>query len=149
MGALQAHGISAQLPSGFEGQIFQRQMSPPEVARPVAQFATFALPIQVGDFGGGAVNLMGPGDIFVVLFQYGPESLGTALFARQGMPRQLGTGDFRPFTLRRGLPGQSGTQWFFTESGKPFTLYAVLGSHLARAQLVPRLNALLQGVTVT
>jgi len=149
MGALQAHGISAQLPSGFEGQIFQRQATGAEVARPVAQFATFALPPQVGDFGGGAVNLMGPSDIFVVLFQYGPESTGTALFARQGMPRQLGTGDFHPFTLRRGLPGQSGTQWFFTESGKPFTLYAVLGNHLSRAQLVPQLNALLQGIAVT
>lgn len=148
MGTLRAHGITAQLPGGFEGQIFRRQVVAGEVAHPVAQFATVALPAQVGDFGGGVVNLMGSSDIFAVLFQYGPESLGKALFARQGMPRQLATSDFRPFTLRRGMPGQSGTQWFFTEAGKPFTLYAVLGSHRARAQLVPRLNGLLQNISV-
>ena len=148
MGTLRAHGIAAALPAGFEGQIFRRPATGGAVSRPVAQFATFALPSQVGDFGGGVVDRMGPQDVFAALFEYGPESLGTALFARQGMPRRLGTGDFRPFTLRRGLPGQSGTQWFFTESGRPFTLYAVLGSHAARAQLVPKLNVLLGGVAV-
>jgi hypothetical protein len=148
MRALRAHGIAAVLPGGFEGQIFRRQLTDRAVTMPVAQFATFPLPAQVGDFGGGAVDLMGPSDVFVVLFEYGPESLGRALFARKGMPRQLGARDFRRFTLRRGLPGQSGTQWFFTEADRPFTLYVVLGSHLGRVQLLPRLNALLEGITV-
>ena len=147
MGGLQAHGIAARLPGRFEGQIFRRQ-STGTVAMPVAQFATFPLPAQIGDFGGGAVELMDPTDIFVVLFEYGPESLGRALFARRGMPRQLGSSDFQPFTLRRGLLGQSGTQWFFTEAGRPFTLYAVLGSHVGRARLLPELNLLLLGITV-
>ena len=40
-------------------------------------------------------------------------------------------------TLRRGLPGQSGTQWFFTEAGRPFSFYAVLGSHALRAGAGP------------
>jgi hypothetical protein len=51
--------------------------------------------------------------------------------------------------LRRGLGGQSGTQWFFTESGRAFTFYAVLGSHARRGTLVPRVNALLDGLAVT
>lgn len=148
MPTLQAHGITAALPGGFEGQILRRPASAGVVTMPVAQFATFPLPAGVGDFGGGAVDLMGTSDIFAVLFEYGPESLGTALFARSGMPRQLGPLDFRPFTLRRGLPGQSGTQWFFTEAGRAFTLYVVLGSHVQRRQLLPRVNALLQGITV-
>ena len=46
-------------------------------------------------------------------------------------------------TLRRGIPGQSGTQWFFTEAGRPFSFYAVLGSHALRPALVPRVNTLL------
>ena len=123
----------------------------PGVTRPVAHFATFALPADVaavGDFGSGAVTLMGPDDIFAVLFEYGPESTGRALFARQGMPRMLGPDDFRPMTLRRGLGNQSGTQWFFTESGRPFTLYAVLGHHGRRFSLVPRLNSLLHALQV-
>lgn len=149
MTTLSAHGISANLPSGFEGRIFQRSAIGGEVARPVAHFATFPLPADIADFGGGAVNLMAPQDIFSVLFEYGPESLGTALFARNGMPRQLTTQDFSTITLRRGMPSQSGTQWFFTESGRPFTLYVVLGNHAQRASLVPRVNALLGNVDVS
>ena len=110
---------------------------------PVAQFATFPLPDDVGDFGGGAVNLMGPGDVYATLFEYGPESLGKRLFARQGRPTDLWRRDFSPMTLRRGLGGQSGTQRFFTESDRPFSFYAVLGSHVLRNTLVPKVNALL------
>jgi hypothetical protein len=146
--ALFAHGIGAGLPKGFEGRIFKRQGSGIEVANAVAQFATFALPEEVGDFGGGAVNLMGNDDIFTVLFEYGPDSLGTRLFAHQGLPRNLATSDFQPHVLRRGLTGQSGTQWFFTEAGRPFTLYSVLGSHARRSILVPKVNQLLEGLAV-
>ena len=66
----------------------------------------------------------------------------------RGCRGPLDTSDFKPYVLRRGLNGQSGTQWFFTESGRPFTLYAVLGSHARRSVLVPRVNQLLKGLTV-
>jgi len=145
---LQAHGIAAGLPGGFEGRIFKRLGTGPEMPFAVAHFATFALPDEVGDFGGGAVTLMGNNDIFASLFEYGPGSAGAQLFARQGMPRDLSTTQFLPYVLRRGLTGQSGTQWFFTEAGRPFTLYVVLGSHARRAALVPRVNGLLAGLTI-
>ena len=148
MPTLFAHGIGAGLPTGFEGRIFKRQGSGIGVANAVAQFASFALPDEVGDFGGGAVNLMGNDDVFAVLFEYGPDSVGTRLFAHQGLPGPLSTSDFQPHVLRRGLTGQSGTQWFFTEAGRPFTFYAVLGSHARRSLLVPRVNQLLEGVSV-
>jgi hypothetical protein len=149
MARLRAHGIAATLPEGFEGRIFVRPNLEGEDTYSVAHFATFPLPEGVGDFGGGAVTLMGSDDIFAVLFEYGPESVGTALFARQGLQRSLGMGDFRPTLLRRGVGGQSGTQWFFTESGRPFTFYAVLGSHARRNILVPRVNTLLGSLAVS
>ena len=52
-------------------------------------------------------------------------------------------------TLRRGIPGQSGTQWFFTEAGRPFSFYAVLGSHALRPALVPHVNTLLSSLTLS
>jgi len=149
MAMLRAHGIAAKLPDGFEGRIFVRPPLAGESSHPVAHFATFPLPADVGDFGGGAVTLMGSDDIFAVLFEYGPESVGKALFARQGMQRSLSSDDFRSMLLRRGLGGQSGTQWFFTEAGRPFTFYAVLGSHARRSALVPRVNALLAALSVS
>ncbi len=152
MGVLTAHGISVRLPAGFEARIFQREDAVVdgalEVSRPIAQFATFPIPPTTADFGGGAVTLMGPDDIFAVLFEYGPESLGRRLFTRSGMPRELQAGDFRPYTLKRGIGGHVGTQWFFTESNRPFTLYAVLGSIARRPVLVARLNQLLQNLAI-
>jgi hypothetical protein len=148
MAWLTGAGVSVSLPRGFEGRIFQREAADGAVTYPVAHFATFPLPADTADFGGGVPATMGPTDIFAVLFQYGPESLGQALFARPGLPRTLSPDHFQPYTLRRGAAGQSGTQWFFTENGKPFTFYAVLGSHALRATLVPRVNVLLSGISV-
>lgn len=147
MATIRAHGIAVRLPPGFEGRIFVR---PATVGRayPVAQVATFAIPDDVGDFGSGAVTLMGPTDVFATLFEYGPESLGTALFARQGRPASLTPRHFSASLLRRSLPGQSGTQWFFTEAGRPFSFYAVLGSHARSHLLVPQVNTLLASVSV-
>lgn len=148
MATLEAQGISARLPAGFDGRIFRRATAGPEVALPVAQFATFKIPPDTGDFGLSAVALMSTYDAFVVLFEYGQESLGRALFARRGMPRRLSPGHFQPHTLRRGRSGQAGTQLFFTESGRPFTLYAVLGSFDERFSVVPRVNSLLGRITL-
>ena len=56
------------------------------VTYPVGQFATFPIPDDIGDFGSGAVTSMGPADVFASLFEYGPESLGTALFRARAVP---------------------------------------------------------------
>lgn len=145
---LTAHGIRADLPDGFEGRIFRRVGSGIEQSYSISHFATFSVPDQIGDFGSGAVTLMRENDIFVVLFEYGPESATTPLFAHPGLPRALTPEHFAPYVLRRGIGGQSGTQWFFTEAERPFTLYVVLGSHARRRTLVPRVNALLEQIVV-
>jgi hypothetical protein len=162
MAVLNAHGIEAALPAGCGGRIFVRSAAggagasgragdtagDGAAARPVAQFATFAIDHHTPDFGGSTAATMRPSDVFTVLFEYGPESVGRALFAHQGMPRDLRAEHFKPFVLRRGNPAQSGSQWFFTEAGRPFTLYAVVGSHALRHVLVPKVNAILATVRI-
>jgi hypothetical protein len=145
---IRAHGIAAQLPRRFEGRIFVRPASV-GASYPVGQFATFPIPDDIGDFGSGAVNLMGPDDVFATLFEFGPESLGTALFSSQGLPSPLSPDDFSPVRLRRGIPGQSGTQRFFAEAGRPFSFYAVLGSHVRRNALVPSVNELISSLFIS
>jgi hypothetical protein len=149
MTTIGAHGLGALLPVGFEGRIFVRPAPPGATTYPVAQFATFPIPDDVGDFGSGAVTLMRAGDVFATLFEYGPESVGTKLFAQQGRPRDLTPRHFSTTLLRRGIPGQSGTQWFFTEAGRPFSFYAVLGNHALGQALVPRVNELLRQLTIS
>lgn len=142
--------MAVELPPGWEGEIGNDAAlaSSPEVRRAtVSHFANFPLPAERADFGAGAVDVMGPGDVFVALFEYGPESAGKALFGNEGMPR-IGPRDFDRNALQHGIAGQSGLQRFFTLGGRPFCLYVVVGSHLDRADVVPQVNALLDAIQV-
>jgi hypothetical protein len=154
---LEATGIRMELPRGWEGRVRTRDEAVAGVARTAAtgrpapmtvSAANFALPQTLGDFGGGAVEAMTSRDLFLTLFEYGPESAGTALFAREGMPRRLRPDDLDPSTLRTPLPGMSGAQFFFTEAGRPLCLYVAVGSHLRRLRTLPVLTGILQTVQI-
>jgi hypothetical protein len=140
MARLQQEGMEIDLPTGWEGRIFARPPRPGERTNHLLHAANFALPGDAGDYGGGAVELMRTGNIFVSLVDFGPESANTPLFAHQGLPLPIRTDQFDPNTLQRTLPGQSGTQLFFTAGGRGYCLYIVLGSHLLRGRLVPVVN---------
>src|SRR3546814_3284257 len=114
----------------------------------VVTAANFALPPNLGDFGGGAVEVMRTQDLFLTLFEDGPDSVGTPLFATEGMPRVLRPADLDPMTLRTPLPGMSGAQFFFTENGRPFCLYVAVGSHLRRFRTLPLMSQILQTVEI-
>ena len=158
-------GIRLELPRGWEGRVRTRGPEPeagsgsasalrtaaadrtgPTPA--VVAAANFALPQDLGDFGGGAVEVMRSQDLFLTLFEYGPESVGAPLFERVGVPRVLRPADLDPWTLRTPLPGMSGTQVFFTEAGRPFCLYVAVGSHLRRFRTLPVISGILQSVEV-
>lgn len=149
-------GVELELPTGWEGEIFTRAADPvrglstghaEEVARNVIHVANFALPRERGDFGSGAVELMNSGAILLVLFEHGPESVDTPLFAKKGVP-VLQPGEFHPQQMQRTLSGQSGRQIFFNEGGRAFCLYAVLGSHRRRDVLVPLANEVLTSLVI-
>src|SRR5207302_8852974 len=82
--SLAAHGLALGVPPGWEGRIQRRAISlTQERTRAVVHLANFALPEQRDDFGGGLTPAMRSPDVFVVLFEYGPESLGAPLFASE------------------------------------------------------------------
>jgi hypothetical protein len=158
---LAAHGIAANLPDGWEGSIasedqeritaqmhaFGTSPQAPETL-PVAHFATFGLPAVRSDFGGAVVTGMGPDDVFVSLLEYAPEEAGSELFSRQGMPWRLDARDFSPRMLQRGVRGQSGLQVFFTERGRAFCLYIVLGAAARAERLVRRAEQVLATIQI-
>lgn len=140
--AVRAHGIEVSPPTGWEAEIYHRAPEPGEQTHPILHAGTFPLPNRRGDFGSGAVDVMGPDDVLVVLFEYEPEAAGQPLFARQGIPVPTAD-DFSRRALQRTLPGQSGWQSFFTFGERAFCLYVVLGSHHRRRVLLPQVHALL------
>ncbi len=142
---MRLHGLEVDVPQGWDGEIYRRSELPdPQggTSLPVVHLANFPLPAERGDFGSGAVERMRPDNVFISLAEFGPESVGTALFAHQGMPL-VQAADFDPNQMQRPLQGQSGSQYFFTMNGRPFVLYVALGSHARRHELVPEVNHLL------
>jgi hypothetical protein len=102
----------------------------------------------MADFGSDAVERLGPADALVVLFEYEPASSGTALFALQGVPRPLDPDAFSTNVLQRPLANQAGVQLFFSEQGRAFCLYVVLGSYQRRHEVVPGVNRVLETIRI-
>ena len=157
------HGLRATLPPRWEARLYRRERPDEpawrgvhpdayghldEVSHPVLHLANFALPPRRGDFGTGAVELMGAEHAFVAVVEFDGEEAGRALFAGAGLPRPE-LRDFAPNALQRRLPGQLGWQRFCTERGRPFSVYAVLGSRQHAARLVDEVRRVLDRVEVT
>jgi len=159
---LRAHGIRAELPSGWEGRITQLAPSmptnaalrsgaaeiPAEVTRPFAHFANMALPPNTNAFGGGAVEHLGAEHSLICLIEYSEECAGTALFNKHRLPKKLSPRDFNRRGLQRIIPGQAGSQTFLTEAGRPFCLYVVVGSYRRLSTLTRQVNTVLRGIHV-
>ena len=107
---------------------------------PVLHVSTRPLPETVGDFGSGAVEALGPEDVFVALIEYGSDLADTGLFERQGVPR-LAPSQFGTNRMPREIVGRSASQHFFSVGGRAFCLFTVLGSHSRRMGTVPKAAA--------
>ena len=148
MRRLAAGGVAVDLPAGWDGQIrtVEPSLAGPATASPadrrasaatpsILHAASFALPAERGDYGSGAVEIMGGSDVLICLLEHEAEAAGTALFAREGLPR-LTPQQFSPQSMQRAIPGLAGTQHFFQLGGRPFCLYVVVGSWATRGPLV-------------
>lgn len=145
---LEHAGVVVDLPPGWEARARTQPPSQPGTrGNLLLHAATVPLPAQRGDFGSGVVELLGPDDVFVSLFEYDERDAARALFAATGLPVPRPS-DFSPAVLQRTQLGHSGAQWFFAVDGRPFCLHAVLGSHSRRAPGAVRLAALLARTSV-
>ncbi len=114
------HGISIDLPVGWEGLIYRRKEG-----HPILHAGSFALPEGDGDFGTGAIDAMGPKDVFVALLEYDDTLGGYGLFGHRGIPIPVRTGELSPRAFPRIVRGRMAVQKFFTEHDRPFCLYLV------------------------
>jgi hypothetical protein len=160
-----AHGISVELPQGWNGGIHRRREDEDEPERfsasarggpqaesgAILRAATVAIDLDDGDFGGGIVQRMKALDAFFVLFEYTVDEKltpGEGLFASRRMPWPLTPGAFSENTLHVSLPGQAGFQHFFTVGRRPFCLYSVVGSTRQLRPSVERVNGVLSSVRI-
>jgi hypothetical protein len=89
---------------------------------------------------------------FLALVEYaaGPGlKPSTGLFSPRRVPRTLDPASFGPDRLAHPRPGQLGTQHFFTTSGRPFCLYAVItGPRGGRRRRMTALDHVLRSLRV-
>jgi hypothetical protein len=114
------HGLSIDLPSGWEGLIYRRPGG-----YPILHAGSFALPTGDGDFGSGSIQAMGAGDVFVALLEYDAAVGGTGLFGELRIPIPIKVGELSPGAFVRRVADRLGVQRFFTFNDRPFCLYLV------------------------
>lgn len=170
---LVGHGIRVPVPLGWEGRMavksplevasgFEARSVEPTTSRmqslepsstigptfPVTHVGNFALPQNRGDFGSGAVDVMGASNCLIAIVEYGPENVDTPLFARRNSLPRPGPADFDPNTLQRRLIGQSGYQRFCTVNGRAFCVYVVIGASRNALALSSGASSVLSGVEI-
>ena len=156
MSRLTAHGVSVDVPAGWEAELsiqpdaatLDPGLESSPVPLVVLHMANFSLPAERGDYGSGAVEIMDRNGILAALIEFDPASASSSLFAREGVPSRLDPGDFDPDQLHMSVPGQAGLQHFFHAGSRAFCLYAVIGSHSRRGVLVPELNRVLSSLSI-
>src|SRR4051794_31067784 len=115
---LTAHGLQIDLPSGWEGRIFQNPALPGDTTAPALHIANFPLPLDDSEFGSGSTANMKSGHVFVAVVEYIPSGEfqpGQGKFAARGRPSAaFATTDFAPSRLQVGYPNQAGLQRFFS-----------------------------------
>jgi hypothetical protein len=142
---LAAHGISVDVPSGWEARIIKRGQGA------ILHVATFPLHASDGDFGAAATERIRHGDAFAALVEYVDPAMihpATGLYAasRPPVPRLH---EFGPTTLQVTRPGQLGWQRFFTEADRTCALYAVIKPGAERPEkLVRRLAGVLSTLRI-
>lgn len=139
------HGLSIEVPRGWEARIARRDGS-----APFLHVASFALRADGGEFGATVTSRMGADAVFAALVEYRVDAQvrpSVGLFAASAWRPKLGAGDFHRAQLQVTRPGHLGTQRFFTQSGRPFCLYAVISPVRRRPQeLAGQLSAVLATV---
>jgi hypothetical protein len=150
-------GIGVDLPTGWDAQIVPAGRSRArsvaaagvtDAAGAVLHAANFSLPPNRGDFGSGAVEVMGGSDVLVCLLEGDPADAASALYRHQGVPA-LALGDFSPQTMQRAVPGMAGAQHFFTVGGRAFCLYVVVGTYRTRGPLVRAAAEVVRSIRIT
>jgi hypothetical protein len=157
---LTGQALSVVLPDGWDGRIYLNDYDLTDVdfPNPVMHISTFSLPLRdgVGDYGMGAIELMGPTDAFIALVEFNQNLATEALFqVNTGMPRPIDSEVLAGHQMQAPISGFGGVQFFFNEPnpttgqlGRAFSLYVVVGDITQAAATALRFNPVLATVVI-
>jgi hypothetical protein len=128
MGILKGHGLSIEVPTRWEGQIFLPSLPAPAVNLPILHLTDATLSMQRSTYAPELAARAGPSGALVALVEFEDRLADRGLYATQGLRLPLRRDRFDPRALQLPNPSQEGHQRFFSQGGRAFCLYVVLGT---------------------
>jgi hypothetical protein len=150
MTRLNDHGISIDVPPGWEARMSVPRLPVPAVNLPVLHMADYPLThARQSSYAVETAAAMGKrkGGIVVSLIEFGSELADVGLYEPRGAPI-LHPRDLDGRALQIPRPDQGGVQRFFSMTGRAFSLYVVASLDRSTARRLATLNASLSSLRV-
>lgn len=142
---VRGQGIALDAPEGWDARISRD----PEGDLAVVHLASFALPAELGGFGGEAIDRMPDDGIVISVLEYEPSFAEEPLFGRDAFPPRFRLREMDPAALTHARPLCSGAQRFAVASGRPLCVYLVVGVSPSPARLVRDANRVIASLWVS
>ena len=149
MGVLNGHGLSIEVPPRWEGRIFTPDLPAPALNLPILHLTDTILSMQRSTFAPELAARAGPSGALVALVEFEGRLADRGLYAAQGLALPLRRDGFDPHALQLPDPSQEGHQRFFSQGGRAFCLYVVLGIGPGADARLRTVNGALATLTVT
>ena len=148
MSRLEGHGIALELPHAWEGRIFLPDLPPPALNLPVVHATDRPLAMPRSTFAPELAARAGAEGTLLALVEYEPALADRGLFAGPAPRRPIVRDDLHPAALQVPNPGQEGRQWFFSDAGRAFCLYLVVGIGRGLEARLRRVDELLSSLRI-
>jgi len=128
MTRLSSHGIAITVPKGWEGRLFVPDLDPPAINLPILHLTNTVLTTERSSFAPELAARAGGTGVLVALLEFDHTLADVGLYEPQGLRLPLTRDRFHEKALQFPSRVQEGHQWFFSEGGRAFCLYVVLGT---------------------
>jgi hypothetical protein len=127
MGLLMSQGLSIEVPPRWEGRIFLPDLPAPAVNLPIMHLTDATLSMVRSTYAPELAARAGSSGALVALVEFEDRLADRGLYAAQGLHLPLRRDRFDAHALQLPDPSQQGHQRFFSQGGRAFCLYVVLG----------------------
>jgi hypothetical protein len=127
MGILSGHGLWIEVPPRWEGRIFTPTLPAPAVNLPILHLTDTVMSMERSTYAPELAARAGGGGTLVALVEFESRLADRGLYAAQGLQLPLRRDRFEARALQLPDPAQEGHQRFFSQGGRAFCLYVVLG----------------------
>jgi hypothetical protein len=148
MTRLASHGIAVDVPKGWEGRIFVPDLDPPAINLPILHLTDAVLTVERSSYAPELAARAGGSGTLVALLEFDHHLANVGLYAPRGLHLPLTRERFHHRALQFPSRVQEGHQRFFSEGGRAFCLYVVLGTGRGADRRLSEVNRTLSSLEI-